>query len=284
MKSGIYTITNTLDGKIYVGYSKDIKNRLRDHKTFLLLGKHKNTHLQNAWNLYKEENFLFEELEKCSIEFIVALEHYWATLLNVHNREFGYNMKPTHPYDISVSHSKETCAKISTSSKGKKLSQETKDKIGKANKANIVSQERREATSKRLLGIPRSKEVIEKIAKANKSKTRSEECKKRMSEIGKNRVFTEETKEKLRIAKIGFKITWGDKISEVNFKNPKIKRVKVNQFTLDMNLVQNWDSLLKVERNLGINNANLHKCCLENNKREYKFLTLKGFIWKFFEG
>jgi group I intron endonuclease len=56
-KSGIYKIINKLDGKYYVGSTKDFNKRWRTHKYKLIRGIHKNQKLQNAWNKYGESNF-----------------------------------------------------------------------------------------------------------------------------------------------------------------------------------------------------------------------------------
>lgn len=66
MSSGIYGIRNIVNGKIYVGQTKDFKHRWREHVRELNHNIHHNKHLQNAWNKYGEENFEFFVIEKCS--------------------------------------------------------------------------------------------------------------------------------------------------------------------------------------------------------------------------
>ena len=58
--SGIYKIANLVNGKRYIGGSVNLKHRLVCHKSGLRRGRHKNPHLQNAWNKYGEENFEFK--------------------------------------------------------------------------------------------------------------------------------------------------------------------------------------------------------------------------------
>lgn len=60
--AGVYNITNKVNGHSYVGSSNDIKRRWRDHKSRLRGNRHNNDYLQNAWNLYGEENFEFKTL------------------------------------------------------------------------------------------------------------------------------------------------------------------------------------------------------------------------------
>jgi group I intron endonuclease len=119
--TGIYTIINKLDNKIYVGYAKDIYKRLLCHRSYLINNVHKNEHLQLAWNKYGEENFLFEILEECEERFLTSQEHYWVTILNTLNNKFGYNIRPTHPHDKCKSNSEETKRKISQKHIGKTI-------------------------------------------------------------------------------------------------------------------------------------------------------------------
>lgn len=54
---GVYLIFNLINGKRYVGSSKDIYNRFYEHIHNLNHQKGHNAHLQNAWNKYGEDNF-----------------------------------------------------------------------------------------------------------------------------------------------------------------------------------------------------------------------------------
>lgn len=116
MKTGVYTITNLVNGKIYVGSTKQsFKERWACHLCLLKGNKHINTHLQSSWNKYGESNFKFEILEKYPIELCLSMEQYWINMLNVCNRKFGYNQNV-----------------LSTGRFGSKLSEESKRKIRKA--------------------------------------------------------------------------------------------------------------------------------------------------------
>lgn len=126
---GIYTITNTIDNKIYIGRSNDIRDRLTKHKSKLRGNRHPNEHLQNSWNKYGEENFIFEILEEYPIELIPSMELYWANLLNVHNRDYGYNKEPIIPIDGIKKHSDETKEKLRLANIGKKATTETRNKL-----------------------------------------------------------------------------------------------------------------------------------------------------------
>lgn len=109
---GIYCIKNVLNNKIYVGQSVNIAERFREHKSHLSNNCHGNEYLQNAWNKYGENNFIFEILEKCSKEELDIKERYWIMYYNSNVRDYGYNYE-------------------SGGHKNKKLSEETKVKISK---------------------------------------------------------------------------------------------------------------------------------------------------------
>lgn len=117
MNSGVYTITNLVNKKMYVGLAIDFDKRWDSHKNELRNNKHCNYHLQAAWNKYGENNFLFEILVECEEQFLYSEEHYWATILNVHNPKYGYNIQPTHPYG-KPRHAEETKKKIAIATLG----------------------------------------------------------------------------------------------------------------------------------------------------------------------
>jgi group I intron endonuclease len=61
---GVYKITNTVDGKVYIGSTAtDMDTRWTTHRSALRGGKHYNAHLQRAWNKYGESAFTFEVVE-----------------------------------------------------------------------------------------------------------------------------------------------------------------------------------------------------------------------------
>ena len=88
---GVYKITNTINGKLYVGSSKDITSRWDQHKRKLNNETHGNPHLQNAWLMYGGENFKFEIIEECSSDIQFEREQYYLDLLNPFDGN-GYNI------------------------------------------------------------------------------------------------------------------------------------------------------------------------------------------------
>lgn len=80
-RSGIYMIINTINGKRYIGSSKNIQQRLQTHRSNLRHGYHGNEYLQNAWNKYGENNFEYSILEFCSEEERIKREQYYVDTL-----------------------------------------------------------------------------------------------------------------------------------------------------------------------------------------------------------
>ncbi len=89
MNSGIYIIENTKNGHRYVGSAVDLKDRFRCHRQRLCRGKHRNAHLQRAWNKYGEDAFEFEVLEHWEPEFLISMEQWWMNMLHPE-----YNIAP----------------------------------------------------------------------------------------------------------------------------------------------------------------------------------------------
>jgi len=97
-RSGIYTLTCLINNKIYVGQTTDLDQRKSAHFSELKLHRHRIPDLQEDYDKYGKENFIYERLLKCKKKFLYSEEHYWSNLLQTHNPLYGYNMQPTNPY------------------------------------------------------------------------------------------------------------------------------------------------------------------------------------------
>lgn len=91
--SGIYAIKNTINSKMYIGQSKDIYRRWGIHKYYLRKNEHDNKHLQNSWNKYGEENFVFFILDGCDISDLDGKECSYIQIYNTIDARFGYNLQ-----------------------------------------------------------------------------------------------------------------------------------------------------------------------------------------------
>ncbi len=73
----IYTITNIVNEKLYVGRTKSPVKRRGSHFRKLRKGVHENPKLQNAWNKYGESCFIFSIVDECVEDAICELETKW---------------------------------------------------------------------------------------------------------------------------------------------------------------------------------------------------------------
>lgn len=78
---GIYMITNLINNHRYIGSSVNVYTRLLRHRAILRSNTHFNPHLQNAWNKYQENNFIWTLLEKCTEDSRFEREKYYIDLL-----------------------------------------------------------------------------------------------------------------------------------------------------------------------------------------------------------
>ena len=63
---GIYVVTNTISGTVYVGQARNIRKRWEVHRCTLENGNHRNRYLQRAWEKYGAAAFRFEVLADLS--------------------------------------------------------------------------------------------------------------------------------------------------------------------------------------------------------------------------
>ena len=97
---GVFKITNTVNGKIYVGSAPNLKNKWLTLKGALQMGNFMNSALQKDWNEYGEESFAYEVLEEKSDEDvndkhweIKQMELLWLSELEPFG-DRGYNHPP----------------------------------------------------------------------------------------------------------------------------------------------------------------------------------------------
>ena len=90
MSVGIYKYENKLNGKIYIGLSRNIERRYAQHiYDATRLKKNKSTGIDYAINKYGIENFNFEIIELCDESQLNEKERYWINHYNSYKD--GYN-------------------------------------------------------------------------------------------------------------------------------------------------------------------------------------------------
>lgn len=84
MSCGIYKIENLINHKIYIGKSKNIEKRWKDHRC-----AKDNCTIHKAIQKYGVESFDFSIVEEASEELLDELEKKWISYYNSY--EEGYN-------------------------------------------------------------------------------------------------------------------------------------------------------------------------------------------------
>lgn len=104
IEAGVFQIKNTVNGKIYIGSTKNLRT-LNGVKFMLENGGHTNKELQAEWNQYGKDAFVIEVLEKLKKkedpyynekEALAELEEKWLSDLHPYG-EIGYNPKKDRP-------------------------------------------------------------------------------------------------------------------------------------------------------------------------------------------
>lgn len=211
-KAGIYKLTCSINGKVYIGKSINIDRRLKQHKN----PKSKtNNHLERAILKYGWDAFSVEILETVDVidnALLLEREAYHIEVFDATNKDKGYNI-----------------CKYSTDLTGISLSEEHKRKISEAHLGKILSDEHKEKLRIAHLGQTPSDASREKmrnarLGKTNESwigKSHSEEAKEKISNARKGKPRSEETKEKIRQARLGKKFSEEHK---ANMRKPKLNR------------------------------------------------------------
>ncbi|MGG3233248.1 NUMOD3 domain-containing DNA-binding protein [Priestia flexa] len=161
----IYSITNLINDKRYIGISQEFEDRKRNHLWHLRNNKHGNEKLQNAFNKYGENNFDFEILDEIETDDrmkILRLENSYIikydSFVNGYNKSEGFEgstltvrsekwykimserMKGN-TYWLGRKQSEEHIAKRTRVHKGKVLTNETRKKISEARMGKYKGEE-----------------------------------------------------------------------------------------------------------------------------------------------
>ena len=195
MKTGVYKITNLVNGKVYIGASKDIERRWSAHRRGL-------TAIADDLKTFGLENFKFKVLLECPEDMLCQWERDMIALYDSDDPEKGYNDKGDRPYSLKTSESLKGHKPWSKGkpawNKGIPCSEETRRKMSEKLKGRIFSDETKHRMSESQKGkhnITHSEETKRKISEANKGHIVSEETKRKISEA--NRLYWQKKKENI---------------------------------------------------------------------------------------
>jgi group I intron endonuclease len=178
MTIGLYKITNTVNGKYYIGSSRNIVKRWNSHKNKLRRNEHKNLYLQASYNKYGFNVFTFEILEEFTAEvtreFLISKEQeLFDAISDEEWRENVYNMK-------KVANNTETTdeirLRISQGVRAKWLDPQFREHMKQfSRKGQKMSEESKKKMSESRKGVKKSPESIEKRSATRRGKKASEE-------------------------------------------------------------------------------------------------------------
>lgn len=208
--SGVYRITNLVNGKCYIGQSSNIPGRWRDHKAKARAGA--KGHLYAAMRQYSIEMFSFEVLEKeLDREKLNVLEIQYIKKYQSFDPAKGYNKTLGGRDEFTFSD--EARLVMSELKQGVPKSEEHKKHISQAKAGVTFSEDHCKKISEALIGRQHAAETKLKISRSMKTKSKAGDLKK--SEETKLKISTtlrekelsrsEETKNKIAKANIGIK-------------------------------------------------------------------------------
>lgn len=150
-RSGVYKITNSVDGKIYIGSAIRFRERYRKHCSSLRRGTHYNNHLKSAVNKYGLENFKFELIEITSLEDRKVREQELILEAKSYDDSIGYNRK-CETGTVAI-YSPETLKVFSDNGK----------RLGELSKERFQDPEYKRRFAEHMRSIPKSEEHLAKI-------------------------------------------------------------------------------------------------------------------------
>jgi group I intron endonuclease len=242
----IYSILNRITCEIYIGSAIDYITRWRNHKNLLKSNKHYNTKLQNSWNFYGMNNFIFEIMEHVfdRDNLIVREQHYLDTILFASENDnrfyqLGFNTLRKAESSLGYKHTKESIEKMT----------------GKNNpmygKSAFLGRKHTDE-SKKLIS-DNTKGLALKEKNHFYDKTHTEESKIKMSENNK------------RLSGM----------DNPNYGKESKNRRIVLQYDINNNFIREWSYAGEASKILEIHMQGIFSCCLGRQK------THKGFIWKY---
>lgn len=134
-KKGVYKIVNTYNGKTYVGSSKNIQNRIKNHISTLKNNYHRSKELQDEYNAQNKNGFEFIIIEEVEDEkLLFERETHWIGELESTTPEKGYNIKaPIEGTGLSRPMSEDEREAISKRLKNRYFSPKHRRRISEAN-------------------------------------------------------------------------------------------------------------------------------------------------------
>lgn len=271
----IYQILNVIDDKVYVGSTINKASRKNQHYTKLRSNKHYNTYLQNAFNKYGQDYFIFSVLESdVQIDKLTERELHWINAKNSLDRKYGYNLCIPNPETLH-NHSLETKTKNGYDTyKRKRPNASIEDYLQFKEKEDVRKSKikKREEGSTIILKIDKITGAVlnefSGISEASKALDSNPNTHKRIWSVLKG----QKTSHKGFV--YVYKKDYNPDKQYVVVENQKgiNRRRPILQLDKDRNLLREWSNVQEVNKILGYSIDSLYTVIVRKN-------PLHGFYW-----
>jgi len=241
----IYKITNLITKDFYIGSAINFNNRKWGHISSLRKNKHKNQFIQNSWNKYGEDAFIFEVVEIVDKkENLITREQYWIDTLSP-----TFNLAKIAGSPLGIKHTDESKQNMSIAHKGL-----TKEQRGHKENCNCCICNRKIGNNS-----PRYIQREERICMCGCGKSF-------ISMINSNKRFMSgHNKSQL-----------GRKKTQLEIEKQRKKILKpILQYDLNYNLINEWDGIIVAAKELNYTAKGIIRC-LKGQAIKYK-----NYIWKY---
>lgn len=198
MTSGVYTITNMINGKRYIGSAARIDARFRQHLKALRRGVHHSVKLRRAWEKYGSAAFAFDVLEYVEPAQLLSAEQRWIDYFQAATHS-GYNVCKTAGSHLGMECSAETRNKLAVAGRGRRHTPEALAKM----RGRVCSVETRARMGVARRGQRRSVEARARMSAARKGHQHSPETKAKIAAAMRGRRLSPETRSRMSIAQRG---------------------------------------------------------------------------------
>nr|QCW06890.1 hypothetical protein [Drechslerella brochopaga] len=239
LKSGVYRWINKVNGKTYIGSSKNLSTRLIQYYGKSLVNKKSISLIYQAILKYEHKNFSLEILEYCEKKEVLTREQYYLDLLNPE-----YNI-----------------LQIAGSPLGRILPLETRIKIAKSK-----------------LGSSHSEETKALMSEIAKGRLFSDITRARLSLTRKGKKLSLETITKMSVAKLGIKLSQETKDKIKAYQSTRVKQpvpgTQISVTDLNTNETIIYESMRKAAIALGTNHNTIRNYLNSNKPYKERYLLV----------
>jgi group I intron endonuclease len=273
-------IINNINGKFYIGSTVNFQQRCYEHLKRLRQNKHHSPMLQNSWNKYGEEYFIFNIVEEVSgASNLIEKEQFWIDCLHP---KFNWGKVAGSPAGIKRSEkTKALLRKITLKQfkdkghpcKGKKYGPEARENMSNAHKGKSLKE------------MGHNKKCVCSVCKTK----RHEIIGNKHPNYGKRGKSLPEMGHKKRCM---CSVCKASRHELVGNKNPNYKKqpsieaiekirkkllIPISQYSKTGEFIKNWDGAIIAAQELNLFATGINACL------RGKLKTSGGFIWKYME-